>query len=219
MKRLMVVWLVVLAGCAATGEVEQALQRPELVSLAPLPPRRGPRIEQGLRLEVLMHVTKEGVVDQAELRGSSGDPSWDAMAIDAIKKWRFVGARRGGVPTDIWIRQQITVEFQEPVYMMLSELICSTLREADSIFALLSEGADFLALSRRSGGRMLLGEPGMNEGVDLATFPPNVSAELRKLSEGGITPPIRVGDKFIIYKRIGKGAAEPSALGGSLPIG
>jgi TonB family protein len=218
MKGLIVVLLVLCAGCAVTEEVGQPVERPELVSLTPLPARSHQRIEQGLRLEVMMHVTKDGLVDDAELHNSSGDLAWDSMAVDAIKKWRFRAARRNSVPVDVWIRQQVTVEFQEPVFMCLSELICSTLEEADSMVALLKGGADFLVLARRSGGRLLMGEPGFTPGVDLAIFPPAVSNELRKLEEGRITPPLRVGDKYIIYKRVAKGTVEPSAsLGMPLP--
>ncbi len=219
MKRLMIVWLVLLWGCATTEDVGQSLTRPELVSLTPLPPRRAPRIEQGLKLDVVMHVTKEGTVDEAQFRGSSGDPTWDSLAVEAIKNWKFVSARRNGIPVDVWIRQQVTVEFQEPVYMVLSELICSNLREADSVLALLREGADFLLLAKQSGGRLLGGEPGLQQGIDLAVFPPAVSTELRRLREGDMTRPIRVGDKYIIYMRVKKGTVLPSAAMGTELLG
>ena len=68
------------------------------------PPPRYPvsarrRGEQGtVLLKVL--VTREGAAASIDLEKSSGSAALDQAALDAVKSWRFVPARRGGQPVE-----------------------------------------------------------------------------------------------------------------------
>jgi len=205
-KRSILLLLILLSGCTASKQVDLSTEAPELISLAPLPARPSYFVDRGLRLEVLMHVMKDGTVEHAELRNSSGDAEWDSLAVQAIKKWRFAAARRSGAPVDIWIRQQITVQFEDPVRLVLAELACTSQRQADSLYALLQAGADFDTLARQLSGSATGGRGGELGTVDAMMYPPHVRDELKKLSPDGTTRPLRVGDRYYIYKRLRKDA-------------
>lgn len=202
MKRFILLLVVFLAGCTASKQVDLSTEPPELISLTSLPSRPSYFIERGLRLEVLMHVLEDGTVEYAELRGSSGDVEWDSLAVQAIKKWRFAAARRNGVPVDIWIRQSITVQFEEPIRLVLAEIACSSSRQADSLYALLENGASFDSLVSQSAGSTSGIRGSVLGTVDITLYPPHVRDELKKLSSGRITRPLRVGDRYFIYKRL-----------------
>ena len=57
-------------------------------------------IEGKVILNVL--VTADGAAGQVELHKSSGDSRLDQSALDAVKRWRFVPAKRGSQPISDW---------------------------------------------------------------------------------------------------------------------
>ena len=60
--------------------------------------RRG---EQGtVLLKVL--VTREGTAASVSVEMSSGSTGLDEAALEAVRKWRFVPARRGAQPVEAW---------------------------------------------------------------------------------------------------------------------
>lgn len=202
MKRSILVLFAFLAGCTASQQVDLSTEPPELIHVAPLPARPSYFIDRGLRIEVLMHVMMDGTVGYAELHGSSGDPGWDSLAVQAIKKWRFVAARRNGMPIDLWIRQQITVQFEEPIRLVLAQIVCNNRQQADSLYSLLDKGADFDSLVGHLGGSPSGARGEVLGTVDITTYPPHVRDVLRKLSRGETTLPMRLGNTYVIYKRL-----------------
>jgi protein TonB len=59
--------------------------------------------EQGtVRLDV--HVGTDGGVIDVQVRQSSGSPSLDRAATDAVRKWRFKPATVDGQPVAEWYR-------------------------------------------------------------------------------------------------------------------
>ncbi len=58
--------------------------------------------EQGkVLLRVL--VSAQGGAQQVEIKHSSGSPRLDAAASEAVRRWKFVPARRGDVPVEAWV--------------------------------------------------------------------------------------------------------------------
>ena len=55
-------------------------------------------------------VDEEGKAKAIEINTSSGHDLLDRAATEAIKKWRFVPARAGGKPIEIWVK--VPIEFQ-----------------------------------------------------------------------------------------------------------
>jgi len=220
MQRILLLSLILFVGCATVPQTEQAVVAPELISLAPLPPYRGTTFRQNLRLEILMYVTKTGTVEDAQLQGTSGDPQWDSLALKAVRDWRFTAPKRNGIPTDLWIHQVVTVQFQEPVLMVLAEIVCGSQHQGDSLYAMLEQGADFATLARQAGGSLSSANGGSLGTVDISLYPPQVREALRKLSVGDLTHPIRIGDKFTIFKRLPKQVSQTDTQGsvGSLRV-
>jgi protein TonB len=65
----------------------------------PLARRSG---EQG-RVLLRVLVTPGGVAETVELRTSSGSSRLDNAALEVVKRWRFVPARRGDQPVAAWV--------------------------------------------------------------------------------------------------------------------
>ena len=204
MKHALILLFVLFAGCGTAIQIDRSLEPPELVSLAPLPPFRSFSFHDVLRIEVLLYVKKDGTVEDARFVGTSGDPDWDSLALQAIRRWRFTAARRDGEPTELWIHQQVRVQFQDPILMTLAELVSPDQRHADSLYELLTNGADFGTLAAQSRRTSPSDSNVLLSTVDITLFPTHVREALRKLVEGGFTTPLRVGDKYIIYKRFKK---------------
>lgn len=67
--------------------------------------------EQG---KVVLRVLVSAVGDPAkvEVRTSSGSEVLDEAALDAVKHWRFVPARKGEQPVEAWVLVPITFTLQ-----------------------------------------------------------------------------------------------------------
>lgn len=215
MKRLSLCILVLFSGCASTQLPDISTDQPELISTAPLPAITSAAPVLGLKLSVLLHVAENGTVTEVKLLSSGGTPEWDSLAVHSIMKWRFTEPRRDGVPVSLWIRKIVIVQIQERMVRNIGELVAATRREADSLYSLIENGAAFESLAGqvREGPS---GKPGGYLGsVDLAVFPQHVREALQKLREDEVTHPLRIGDKYVIYKRLKKGAAPPLSRSGA----
>jgi protein TonB len=58
--------------------------------------------EQGTVL-LRVFVTTEGMPARVELEKTSGSPHLDSAALEAVKAWRFVPARRGADAVEAWV--------------------------------------------------------------------------------------------------------------------
>jgi len=80
------------------------------------PPPRYPSVarrngDQGtVMLKVL--VSPEGVPARVELDKSSGSSPLDSAALDAVKAWRFVPARRGAQNVEAWVRVPVVFRLE-----------------------------------------------------------------------------------------------------------
>jgi len=191
---------IVLAGCATT-QPEATSSRTELISMTSLPSISAMYPMSGLKLNVLFHIRADGSIEEVRLMKSSGDPDWDKAAIDSMKLWRFTPFT-DNQPTDgHWVRNTIVLQVQAPTILTLSEITASTLEEADSLYGLVQGGSDFDKLYQQIA-------PGSSEprgkflgATDVARYPKHVRDALRTLGINEVTKPLRIGGKFLLFKR------------------
>jgi protein TonB len=58
-------------------------------------------------------VTRQGVPVRVETDKSSGSTLLDSAALDSVKHWRFVPARKGLEPVEEWVRVPIVFRLQD----------------------------------------------------------------------------------------------------------
>jgi TonB family protein len=195
--------LFLLAGCSAIQQTDAPIQPPELVKGAPLPPIVSFVPEGGMRFDVMILVREDGTVGNVTLLQSSRDPDWDSLALHSIMKWEFIPARRDGMPVKLWIHQPLRVQLRDPVFRTLAALASATREEADSLSLLLEHGMTFDTLLRQA--LHVSGDKSGTTGtVDISVYAPRLRDELLKLREGEVSRPLRVGNRFIIYRRLKK---------------
>ena len=69
--------------------------------------------EQGtVTLKVL--VASDGLPQRVEVEKTSGSSRLDAAALDAVKRWRFVPARRGSTPIESWVLVPVVFRLENP---------------------------------------------------------------------------------------------------------
>jgi protein TonB len=70
---------------------------------APAYPALSRRMGEEGRVLVRVHVSEDGTPTQVQLKTSSSHPRLDEAAVDAVRHWRFVPARRGDAPVAAWV--------------------------------------------------------------------------------------------------------------------
>jgi protein TonB len=70
---------------------------------APMYPRLSRRIGEEGRVLLRVHVSEQGLPTQVQIRTSSKHRRLDEAALDAVRRWRFVPARRGDTAVDAWV--------------------------------------------------------------------------------------------------------------------
>jgi len=201
MKKAIILLMVAFIGCTTSQQAQLPSDQPELVSLTPLPPLNSEFSYSGLRLNVLLHILKDGSIDQVRMLSTSGDEEWDSLARQCIQEWKFSSPLRDGVVSDLWVRQMLIVQVQSPMTIAVGEMEAATRGEADSLYALMQNGVEFDSLARELQQSSSAVRVRFLGAVDVAVFAPQVRTELRGLAENDITRPIRVGNSFVIYKR------------------
>jgi len=71
------------------------------------PPPAYPAVSRRMREEgkviLRVQVTEQGLTRDVQVRTSSGFPLLDEAALEAVRQWRFVPARRGETPVSAWV--------------------------------------------------------------------------------------------------------------------
>jgi TonB family protein len=200
-RSVILLTLLLFLGCASPQYTDVLPAQLDLVTMTPLPPLTSISNLGGLKLNALFRLLNDGTVAEIKLLRSSSDPKWDAQAIDSMKLWRFTPFSGQPTPTDRWIRFAIVVQIQEPIVMTLGELVSLNLREADSLYLLLQQGAQFDSLARSRQREASSGTDWFFPSVNIARYPHDVRQQLTGLPVNGYTHPLRVGAKYLIYKR------------------
>jgi len=201
MKSAIFFLCILLAGCTAGRQAEAPADQTEVISMAPLPPLTPASAARGLTLNVLFHVLNDGTVQDVRMLGSSGDSEWDSLAARSMKKWRFALSGHDSTGGDRWFREKVVVQVQEPIVMNLGELVSSSGQQADSVYTLLEKGVDFDTLAKEVRGITSAEYCRCPGAVEIARFPRHVRNELMKLGVNDVTHPLRLGGKYVIYKR------------------
>ena len=69
----------------------------------PVYPSLSRRMGEEGRVMLRVHVSEQGTATQVQLRTSSKHPRLDEAALEAVRRWRFVPARRGDQPVAAWV--------------------------------------------------------------------------------------------------------------------
>lgn len=86
------------AAPASPTSADRAIPQP-LSSPAPRYPQQALRMGVGGTVRVRVTVAADGSVDRLELAEGSGNRYLDRAALEAVRRWRFQPATRGGQPT------------------------------------------------------------------------------------------------------------------------
>lgn len=201
MRIYLLLLFIFIYGCAAKIETPTDRVAPRIVSLTSLPPLSTTGHTGQSEFKAFFYILPDGSVEEIRLEKSSGDAYWDAAVVDSMKQWRFTPLPADSHLRGQWVEYKIRIILEEPVWRQLGELVVHTKNEADSLYTLLMEGADFFAIARQKRNSTNK-EIGKYLGtVDILRYPEHVRNELRKLRTGQCTAPIPVGNHYVIYKR------------------
>jgi protein TonB len=75
------------------------------------PPEARRSREQG-SVMLRVRVSHEGAAMEVSIEHSSGYPRLDESAMSAVKRWRFVPARRGSDPVEAWVLVPVDFELR-----------------------------------------------------------------------------------------------------------
>ena len=70
---------------------------------APAYPPLARRMGEEGKVVLRVHVNERGLPSDVQVRTSSGSPRLDGTALETVKQWKFVPARRGDTPVDAWV--------------------------------------------------------------------------------------------------------------------
>lgn len=194
-------FLLLLSACGVTQEAAVVAPRQELIKVSPLPAPSTPALTKGLKLGVVFRVLHDGTVAEVRILKSSGDRQWDAAVTDVMRQWRFSTNSNDTASDGQWYHYMFDVHMGEPITLTLGELVAAGQQEADSLYGLLNSGVAFASVARQfvSGSSSERGR--FLGAVSIETYPERVRNELRKLHVNDFTPPLRLGNDYVIFMR------------------
>jgi TonB family protein len=192
---------IVALGCSGSDILEHPYTLPQLVSHESLPPVPWSVSSKSYDLTAQLYILETGAVGEAHLLRSSGDEHWDSLAVQSILQWKFTPAKMQERPVNLWIRQRISLQLEEPVMLFLSEIAVLDSLVADSLYSALSTGADFSDLAGRYSCSESRIAGGMIGQVELHRYPDSVRRALLRLRVGEHTSPLTLGSRRVIFRR------------------
>jgi protein TonB len=91
------------AAASAASVVPPGFQADYLHNPAPAYPALSRRLGEEGRVLLRVYVDPDGLPARVELRTSSGFPRLDDVALETVRRWRFVPARQGENPVAAWV--------------------------------------------------------------------------------------------------------------------
>lgn len=198
---LLIFSLLFFGGCFNTV-VQDSLNQPELLETYQLPTIPQSIYKPDFILNSEMLIDEQGNVAYAKILNSSGDRIWDSLAVKSLEKWRFSPAHYDHTPVKTLIRRRIVVHFDNPVYMNLAEILCTTPEISDSAYQALLRGENFQDVFNKYCDTDSKQKAGILGNTDINCYPEPVREQLANLSINNFTKPIQYGDKYVIFKRL-----------------
>ena len=202
---IIVLAALLLCGCATFEPPDPSQSLPEVIYQSSLPPWPFHTNKVSLHMTFRIHVAADGTVNNVIIETPSGSKDWDALATAQVRKWRYTPALMNSQPAALWLRQTITMHFDEPLYMEIAELTCPEETLADSLYALLLAGASFDSLARQFSVSDSHTRGGVVGEIDVHTLTSRISRQVAVLHRGEFTKPLKLGRQYVIYKRLANG--------------
>ncbi|MEW6652186.1 MAG: energy transducer TonB [Bacteroidota bacterium] len=200
MKKLIVCCCLVF-GCTTNQISQKYSNLPMLLEHTELPhiPRRF--INPEFRLVVKMLIDEKGKVARAELLNGSSDPHWDSLACSSIKKWKYEPARIDNKPVNIWLVQKVKIQYEEPHFITLSQILCDSYDSVLVVLSKLNKGDDFGALAKKYSSDSSKYTNGFLGKKDVLLYPESINRILKRLAVDEYTQPLKYGNRYVIFKR------------------
>lgn len=198
---LHVAFLGMLAGCSSSKYASDIIP-PELLYQYPLPSFPQQLFAPTLRIPLEIHVEKDGSVSDVRIMKGSGDRDWDSSVVSTIRQWKYSPAHIGTTPVSIWVRQTAVVQFTDPQFVSLAEIVCKTAEDADSSFISISRGEEFSDIVKKYSVAESRHKMGVIGNVNIQIYPERIKKILASIKEDQFTKPLQFGDNYIIFKRL-----------------
>jgi TonB family protein len=199
---MLFLFLSLLAGCSSAPTYDLPYTLPHLLEQSPLPALPPSVYRTNMELILHMLILENGSVGMVKFLNTSGNESWDSLAAESIRKWRFAPATVNDKPIRLWIRQRACVQCVEPLLLPLSEILLKSREEADSVYQALKRGEDFGLLAAKYSVAVSRERQGALGEVDIHRYTENIKKILQNLPAGEFTEPITYGQNTIIFKRM-----------------
>lgn len=202
MKKLIVCCFIFMLGCSSYQLDEKLTSLPILLEHSELPQIPKRIYDPEFRLIIKMLVDENGRVAKAQLIDGSGLPEWDSLAITSIKKWKYEPARFEERPISLWLIQKVRVQFENPYYLLLSQIMCDSYDKAVFVITKLNEGVDFGELASKYSCDSSKIQNGFIGKKDVLLYPPQINGILKRLAVDQYTQPMEFGKRYVIFKRM-----------------
>jgi len=199
---ILILSVLILAGCASMNQFDGEISSPELLKQYPLPPIPASIYSPNFSLNLKLLILENGTVKHATILNKTGNEEWDSLAQESILKWVYIPAHIKDKPVSMWVNQRVCVDFKDPVYMDLAEILCDTLETAQRIYEALSQNENFGEQALKYSVAPSHSNNGMLGKVDIRLYPNYIQREILSLRKNEFTKPIKYGDQYIIFKKI-----------------
>lgn len=202
MRNFLLFSILIVAGCSSRGVIGPDPSIPYPVTMALFPVLEEPGALDNIMLDVLFYVRHDGIVEDVALAKPAISSSWDAAAIDSMKKWVFTRPPSHLTENGIWLRRTVKVEFEEPMIMDLVALYVNDEAVADSLFRRFHWRTDLQRDFADPGAHDFSYQVQVERDINISRYPDHVRNELKKLKINGYTRPIRVDRQYVIFQRL-----------------
>jgi TonB family protein len=175
---------------------------PQLLLQHPLPPLPSSFDKPVFDLNIAIFVLEDGSANRVLLRQGSGNPQWDTAAVETVKQWRFAPAYREQSPMRTWYYVHSRVRYATPIYMMLAEVDCMTIDQANSVYEQLTLGKQLADLETPCRIDTVREKYTHMNGVNIYQYPQHIRDVLVKLDINEYSRPVEFGNKYVIFQRL-----------------
>jgi len=198
-----VIIIAVFIGCVPTQQIAD-ISIPQSLVQDPLPALPESIQDAPSEIFIALYIKEDGSVEKVRFVKGSGSIAWDSLAINTIMRWQFIPAHMNDKPISTWFHLRAPLHYKNPELFTLAEIVCNDRETIDSTYKELQQGQDFGELAERYSvvsSREKKGEVG---NVNIYCYPEYIRKHLSFLGLNEFTPPLKYGERFIIFKRIKK---------------